>query len=1274
MSSQALPAPATELFRYLFVHASLGIAVEDLDGKILLANPALCSMLGYTEKELCSMSCSEFANPEDSKDDWAHFQQLRDGIIDHYSVEKRYVRKGGAQIWGRLNVSLSKNGGEAPPLVFAFVEEITARKLADEELARSNERLRLSQEAGKSVGWELDVKTGRDSWFGDLQTMFGIPSQTFEGRIEDFYKFVHPDDRQMVARAVADARETRKPYAAEFRVVRHDGTVGWVAARGNFYYDAKGDAVRMLGMATDVTERKQIEEELKRREVNYRLFFSQASEGIFCQELDRPIPTDLSEDEQIKRILHESYMTECNDSLAKMYGLATNDFVGKHLSETLDVDNPINIELTREYIRGGYRVVDRESHEADPQGNPKVFLNSMIGLVENGMLLRTWGIQRDITDRRQAEEDQLRVEQALRQSEERFRLAAQIGKMYAYEWDAKTDRIVRSGAQASILGLKDEAHQFTRQELLSTVHPDDRPLFISSLEQLTPQNPRSQVSYRVLRPDASIVWLEKSQQAFFDDQRKIARVIGVVTDISERKRAEEALRQKEEALMEAQRLAGVGSWQWDAAADSVIWSKEMYRLMGLDPELRAPSFKEHEQLFTTESWERLRHAVEAALQTGTPYKLDLEVVNPKSAVKWEIARGEPLRDGGGKIIGLRGTVQDITERRRAEEAIRESEQRFRLVANTAPVMIWMAGLDKLCYYFNQPWLEFTGRPLEAELGNGWAEGVHPDDLQRCLDTYTQAFDRHESFEMEYRLRRHDGEFRWVTDIGVPRFNPDQTFAGYIGSCIDVTDRKRTEERLKKSEEKFSKAFRESPMALTLTSARDHRYIDVNETFEQMTGWRRDEILGRTPFDIGLWLNAAERIEVTTRLIAEQSLRNMEILFRMRDGSIRVGLSSAELIELEGEPCVLAVAADVTERKRTQEALRESEDKLRLLLNSTAEAIYGLDLEHRCTFCNPACLRTLGYKTIDEVLGKNMHDLMHHSSANGAPIPLEECRVHRVIQTGEGVHAEDEVFWRADKTSFPAEYWSYPQKRGEDLIGSVVTFIDITERKAAEVALANVNRKLIDAQEQERTRIARELHDDIGQQLGMLAIGIQELQHYCEDLPLAQRERMAELWKHTCDIATDVQSLSHELHSAKLEYLGLLPAMRAFCKEFGEQHKLQVSFRAHDVPSHLPAEVSVCLFRILQEAVHNAAKYSGAPQSEVRLWGTSDELHLTISDSGAGFDRETANVSGGLGLISMQERLKLVSGTLSIESQPKRGTVIHAQVPLKSDAAPMLAAG
>ena len=152
------------------------------------------------------------------------------------------------------------------------------------------------------------------------------------------------------------------------------------------------------------------------------------------------------------------------------------------------------------------------------------------------------------------------------------------------------------------------------------------------------------------------------------------------------------------------------------------------------------------------------------------------------------------------------------------------------------------------------------------------------------------------------------------------------------------------------------------------------------------------------------------------------------------------------------------------------------------------------------FCNPACLRILGYEQVDQVLGKNTHDLLHHSRADGTSFPIEECPVHRVARTGEGVHSEDEVFWRANGTCFPVEYWSYPQRRGRQVVGAVVAFLDITERKLAEAALANVSRKLIEAQEQERTRIGRELHDDIGQRLAMLAIRLQQPHENPLDLP------------------------------------------------------------------------------------------------------------------------------------------------------------------------------
>ena len=233
--------------------------------------------------------------------------------------------------------------------------------------------------------------------------------------------------------------------------------------------------------------------------------------------------------------------------------------------------------------------------------------------------------------------------------------------------------------------------------------------------------------------------------------------------------------------------------------------------------------------------------------------------------------------------------------------------------------------------------------------------------------------------------------------------------------------------------------------------------------------------------------------------------------------------------------------------------------------------------------------------------------------------------------------------------------------------------DVTERKRAEEALSSVSRRLIEAQEQERARIARELHDDIGQRLALLAVELEDT-HQDPANPPGVRSRMGELQTQATEIASDIQALSHELHSAKLEYLGIVAAMRGFCVEFAKQRKVNIDFKGHALPSPLPRETSLCLFRVLQEALHNSVKHSGVKNVEVGLWETSDEVHLTISDFGAGFDSETIKESRGLGLISMEERLRLLNGKLSIESQPKRGTTVHARVPLGPGSDSMRAAG
>jgi signal transduction histidine kinase len=231
---------------------------------------------------------------------------------------------------------------------------------------------------------------------------------------------------------------------------------------------------------------------------------------------------------------------------------------------------------------------------------------------------------------------------------------------------------------------------------------------------------------------------------------------------------------------------------------------------------------------------------------------------------------------------------------------------------------------------------------------------------------------------------------------------------------------------------------------------------------------------------------------------------------------------------------------------------------------------------------------------------------------------------------------------------------------------------MTEREKAEThrdqhkrlgdALSSVNRKLIEAQEKERTRIARELHDDIGQRLALLTVKLTGLALSSPESS-SDRSQAVELQKFASSLAQDVQTLSHELHSSKVGILGAATSMRLFCTEFAGQQGVTINFENEELPADLNSDTSLCLYRILQEALHNAAKHSGGQQFDVRLWATRRHVHLEVHDDGVGFDVQKARESSGLGLVSMEERVKLVAGELAIASTPQRGTTVHARVPM-----------
>lgn len=350
----------------------------------------------------------------------------------------------------------------------------------------------------------------------------------------------------------------------------------------------------------------------------------------------------------------------------------------------------------------------------------------------------------------------------------------------------------------------------------------------------------------------------------------------------------------------------------------------------------------------------------------------------------------------------------VEERKRGEQVLRESEQRFRLVADTAPVLIWMSGVDKMCNFFNKGWLNFTGHSMEDELGEGWASSVHPEDLQRCIGVYVASFDARVDFEMEYRLRRFDGEYRWIVDYGVPRFEADGNFCGYIGSCIDITERK---------------------------------------------------------------------------------------------------ASTEELHALTG--------------------------------------------------------------------------------------------------------------------------------------------------------------RLIHAQEEERTRIARELHDDFSQRLAILGVGLVQLWKALPQSNVEERARIQEMMKGTNELSSDLHSLSHQLHSSRLEHVGLVSALAGLCREIRDKYKIEVHFNKCEIYLEIPKDVALCLFRVAQEALGNVVKHSQAKSAHVELGANASGVSIRISDDGRGFDINRPKPGTGIGLMGMNERMRLAGGRLLVKSGLMQGTEILAEVPLRS---------
>jgi PAS domain S-box-containing protein len=355
------------------------------------------------------------------------------------------------------------------------------------------------------------------------------------------------------------------------------------------------------------------------------------------------------------------------------------------------------------------------------------------------------------------------------------------------------------------------------------------------------------------------------------------------------------------------------------------------------------------------------------------------------------------------------------------------------------------------------------------------------------------------------------------------------------------------------------------------------------------------------------------------------------------------------------PLIIALLYLYRKKKKAEAELHECANRFQTMVDSTLSTVWMSDALGTVTYLNERLIAFTGRGRSADYDGfwatyvhpedrRNVHDVLSEALKGRTPFSNE----YRLLRR-DGTYR-----WMSEVASLRLN-------QDGSFAGFIGSSIDVTDQKSAQQALSRVPGQLIEAQERERRRIARELHDEICQELALLSVEIQQADR-CPDNS-STNQRLGEIGRHCSDIARNVRSLSHQLHSSKLEYLGLQAAIEGLCTELANRHEIEILSTYVNVPAQLNNSTSLCLFRIVQEALHNAIKHSGSDRFTVELNGVQGELHVAIADAGVGFNVQDQKASTGLGLISMQERTHAVHGDLHIESSPGFGTRITAVVPI-----------
>ncbi|HUL51407.1 MAG TPA: PAS domain S-box protein [Candidatus Nitrosotalea sp.] len=755
------------------------------------------------------------------------------------------------------------------------------------------------------------------------------------------------------------------------------------------------------------------------------------------------------------------------------------------------------------------------------------------------------------------------------------------------------------------------------------------------------------------------------------------------------KQSEEALRQSEEWFRKVFEDSPVGIIITGAESTILQANRAFCQILGYaEHELVGLKFVEVMHPDDRSPTEEPGHGLLERAMRG--YQTEKRFITRSRKVIWAKLTASAVPDRTGKPLYTLSVVEDITQRKSAEEVLAKSERRFRALIEKSSDSITMLGPDgKLLYDAGAPTLRNLGYPEPEVVGRMMSDFLHPEDIEPIRRLLSELVDRPgTAIAAQYRLRHQSGTHRWIEGTGTNLLS-DPSVGAIVINSRDISDRKQAEEKLRQSEERFSKAFHASPVAISIATLAEGRFIDANESFLRLTGYRREELVTRTALELGIWVDPADRDEVAQRLRREGSIRDVEGRFCTKSGERRESLAALELIELDGELCILCLLHDITERKSADAALRKSEERFQLIARATNDTVWDWDLKTDQVWWNEGIKTLFGYSIEEAGYDGSWWDEHIHPDDKEAVL----SGMRAVIIGGDHFWSAEYRYRRANGSYADVFDRGYVLRDDQgNPVRMIGAMMDITDRKRVERELAKARDEAV-----ESARLKSEFLANISHEVRTPLNGIIGMTVLLRDTRLnAQQRGFADTIQSSADalltIINDILDFS-KIEAGKMHFESLDFDLRKTVESTIEllaeraqrKHIELISLINHDAPALLRGDPGR-LRQVLTNMVDNAIKFTERGEVLVRVSRDAETdshatLCFTITDTGIGIREETLpnlfhafyQADGsttrryggtGLGLAISKQLVEMMGGQIGVESVLGKGSTFWFTVKLE----------